>query len=774
MRKIILQVGITLLLMLVMVGCGGGNPASPGLDPDNLTDGNHNGDFVHNGRYTWGEYEITLDTGTMTWEIVPMRSLEVHYNVLQMLEGWGCLNCVTIEGMTWSDSSTLLVDVGIRHPAQWDRLDLTGFDVRGVAIFDAETLFPYHFVRDKYEVEQPLAASRILLNADGYTTHFNRETAFEGNKLYNYRRGRLTAPSEATIVGNLHGFISYWTHDYKRLFKPAFSVVNTYELDLKPQTFIKFAYSVDASWNIPLHWPVTEPVHNCFDISAPAREAFQISMTIDENDLTRQAGSADLIFDIFDHQGVDSISTITIEAPDLFIGIKSIDPSFYTEIEEEQFRYYFTVPNETGYAKVEDGGSDLLIVVEDWGMSIVGEDVKGYDIYTLPVLDVLMSWRHRENTFNNLPFPGPSPSGPTYDMTVIASPLDEYAIVPGEPMLVFTDESNNKYIACNRDFDQWIDFSGYPGNWLKPVTHIDAAATGAFGAVSESSTPVDGEYLVEHCTNMQLENGVYTFSWYTGTLSMPDPYLERAIDVSGGFGTSPGDPVYALYAFDDTGLYNMPGYVSLHRIADPYNDPVQVLRAYLPLANDLTNMGLPTISYNHAMAIAADDADPGLLNPYAANIYIAETRDNGADDYSREIDVFTVNFANPQNYGHLRTYHNGLLGYSAPWPALQSPFIKDIAILPAATNEIYMGTGNYAEHNWMVVLYGFASPIWFIEIYDIQAEDSDWMSPIYSIPAHSGNAFAMDVDPVNFEIYVLHDDLPAGLGDPRLTCFEYY
>jgi len=778
-----LPAGVILILVFLLIGCGGKGPTDPGLVPTGQPAvRSPETEWLSDGRVTWGYWDITIDPVNMTSEVVPLRTGQVHYNVLQMLEGWACKNCVGIEGLSWSEQDTLLVDISIRHPYAYNRLDLTGRDVRGVAIFNGTSSFPYHTVRDENGVEQPLLASRVLLNADGWTTHFNRETAKEGLGLFDYRRGKMTFPDENTIIGNLHPFKYFYTDVYKRLFRPGYTKVQTYELAIKPASPFTFAYSVDAAWNFPLKWPVIDPI-NDFDLSANAREAFQIStftVTVDDNTLTRQGGHADVTFEIWDHQGFSSISTITIEAPDLFVGTISVDPSTPAWTTEESARYKVTINNETGHAKTEDGGSDVLFVVEDLNQSVVGEDLRAYEITTLAVEDVPMGWRPRDNTFANLAFPGPIPPGPNYDMTVISDPQDPWAFEQGESMLVFTNDDDESYTACNRDFSDWVKLAGYPANphsWLLPTRRIDAASTGAFGVVSDSDVQVSGEYLVKHCTNMHNAGGTYTTSWFTGTLGDPSPFLELARDVSGGFGSAIGDPVYALYLFDPDAGYAQPAYTSLHRIGAPYNDPDEVLRAYVPLSASLSGGAPPYgVSFNDFAAMAVDDDPVGEESPFAVYVYAAENSSFGPG-ISRELDVFRVNFSDPLGLQHIHTYPSNLLGYSLTWPPGQQPMIVDICVLPAMTNGVYMGAGEYAEHNWIAVLYTFTlNAQWFIEIFDTQADDpvGAWQYPIYATPYRMGHALAMDVDPANFEIYVLHDDQPLGSGTPRLTCLEYY
>jgi len=763
--------------MIFAIGCGGKDPTAPRVHSPTPAASSPQSATISTGRVSWGLYEILIDTGMLEAEVVPLRGAEFHYNVLHMLEGWACTKCVYVTDMEWSGKNTLLVDVGIRHPYPSNRLDLTGRDVRGIAIFNGATPFPNHTVRDRDGNPQPLLASRTMINPDGYTTHFNRWTAYEGKELFDYRRGRLTPPSEIDLAGNLHPFKCFYTHEVLRMFYPDSSDVRTYELNVPKQTFINFAYSVDASWSLPLAWPVVDPITQ-FPLSASSREAYQISMSIDDNTLTQQGGHADLTLEVFDHQGIDTIASIEIEAPDLFYGVQYVDPSSPAYVSGDMAGYEVTISNTTGYAKTADGGSDILVVVEDVDMSVVGEDVRAYNVFTLPVEEVARKWRPRRGTFLDQPFPGPAPDGTRVDMTVVRNPQAPWAFTPGEPMLVFNDDSGSRYISYNRDFDQWSVLAGYPGmpnSWLKPTTRLDAAGTGTFGVLSGSDTPVSGEYLVRHCTNMHSQGGLYFYSWFTGSLGDASPYLEKGGDVSGGFGNAMGDPVYTMYIFDSTAGYPPPLYQSIHRIALPYDDAHEVLRAILPLIDTLSgNMPPYGISSTFFVALGVDDEPVGELNPFTVHVYTAENRPITPLTSDRELDLFRVDFSDPLSYQHIRTFGNLLLGRGVVGPVGEQPRIVDVDVLPAGVDHVYTGPGAYAEHNWIAALFTFNTPFWHIEIFDALADDPDWQTPIYVIGPYMGRALAMDVDPENFEIYVLTDDGPAGSGALNLSCLEYY
>jgi hypothetical protein len=778
MKRSIPHICVPVLLILASLGCGGGGgPTSPLVQQPAGLQGSGAEAWDNNGRISWGYWEIAIDGTSLTAEVIPVRNADIHFNVLHMLENWACKKCVTVDKVSFSPEGHMLVDVSIRHPYPVNRLDLTGRDVRGVVIFDGTTPFYAHTTRDLNGDDQTLLASRRLLNPDGYTTHFNRWTAKPGTELTNYLRGRLTHPDELYLTGNLHPFRYFYTHDYLRLFYPGYTVTQTYEFNIKKFEWVIFGYSVDASWNPSLHWPVTNPVLD-FPISASCREAYQVSMSITDNQLTRQAGHCDMEIDIFDHQGIDTISTISIEAPDLFVGKQFIDPASYIITGSDWARFDVTVQNDTGAAKTADGGSDLLVVVEDIGMSVVGEDVHAYEIFTLPVEDVGKGWRPRGGWFQSLPFPGIVPKSPTVDMTVIPDPSPPWAFMDGEPMLLFNDDSQSRYLAYNRDFDEYEVIAGYPGglgSWLKPVNRLDASGGGAVAVASLSDYPVNSDYMVRHCTNTHIPGVVYVKSWYTDSLNDPESHYEFVGDVCGGFGTAANDPLYSIYLYESG---TVPANQSLHRIQSPYNDASGVLRSFVPLKDTLTGNAAPYgVSQTYFVALGVDDDPVGEAAPLVAYVYTAENRPVSLANNVREIDAWRVNFSDPSATGQLRTFPSNVLGASVNI-GLENSRMVDISILPAGAVNMYMGEDKFAEHNWLVALYQFdVFRAWYIEIFDAQSENpppNSWTDPLYTIGPVGGEAFAIDVDPKSFEIYVLHDDGPLGTGALRLTCYQYY
>jgi len=234
-----------------------------------------------------------------------------------------------------------------------------------------------------------------------------------------------------------------------------------------------------------------------------------------------------------------------------------------------------------------------------------------------------------------------------------------------------------------------------------------------------------------------------------------------------------------MYLWEPGSSVNPPGYQSLHRIEFPYTDPDKVLRAFVPQRSDLSGNTPPFgVSEKSFIAMAVDDRPVNTPNPYAANVYTLENNHLEPSTNFNEMDIFLVNFADPASPKWLRTYHSALLGVSVPSPIDNNPRLVDAAVLPAWTNNVYMGDGKFPDENWIALLFTYDLwGRWYIEIFDPNIADPSqpgWETPIYVIGPYLGIGRALDVDPVNFEIYVLSENSPIGVGNLVLSCFEYY
>jgi len=292
------------------------SPSSPPLN-DAYT-GTSGGDCIvpGTGRYLWAFQMFEVDPAELTVEPIPVREVVTHLNVLNFLEKTLCTNCVQIEGMTPDPSGTILVDVRITHP--FDDPNFTGFDVRGIVMFDASSTYP---VAGLTGPNRTLGDGQ-LVNADGYTTLFNWTTDGSGpSGMEGYLKGKFaTADAPHSLLNGFMRYMSAGAANTRNAFYAGDSLTETFEIDMPDSTFI-MGYAVDASWESATTKPVTDPIAD-FPISANCSEPWMIEIAEDPigEGLHQFGGSTYLVIDVYDWQGVFTHMAPVIECPGLFNG----------------------------------------------------------------------------------------------------------------------------------------------------------------------------------------------------------------------------------------------------------------------------------------------------------------------------------------------------------------------------------------------------------------------------------------------------------------------
>jgi len=330
---------------------------------------------VSEGRSLWGFYEIRVDTRTCEFEVLPAREAMMHLNILAWLEDGPCLNCFQLVSLLPSGNDTFFATIRLRHP--FGNQIFTGFDVRGIAMFDGSGSFwtsgLTYSDSDQEDGE--------VLNPDGYTTLYNPTTA--GHGMEGYVEGNLASywPPDTTLNA-WKLFVSDDAANTRNMFYAGDEVTVTYEISLPMFGPFVFAYAVDACWAPPETKPVTDPV-NDFGIDANCPEPWKIE-TFEEpvgEGLTPLGGETVLNIDVYDRTGKDSHNDPVIEAPYIFMDLKTAE---FSEDGDGFTRYEITLTNEmmigTGYwpclVRVEDNenaGSP------DW------MDISAYEICELRV-----------------------------------------------------------------------------------------------------------------------------------------------------------------------------------------------------------------------------------------------------------------------------------------------------------------------------------------------------------------------------------------------------
>jgi hypothetical protein len=293
------------------------NPTSDPTSPQSDAAVTTNASVAQDNHYLWAFYQVKYDPADNSVELTPVRDTAIHWNVLKFLEQGVCKNCVKVMSVAPGPYGTKKFGVGITHP--FSSKNLTGFDVRGIAIFHGTQIFPIAGLtlpdRNQGDGE--------LYNADGYTTLYNSGTAGSGpGGLQGYLKGKFagsTVPN-ATLNGYKR-YISSPAANTRNAFYAGDGILASYVLDMPDTQFI-FGYAVDASWAPPSVKPVTNPMTD-FPPEANCSEPWKVGVTDNPvgTGLTDQGGSATITIDVYDWQGKDSYFAPTVECPDLFDGV---------------------------------------------------------------------------------------------------------------------------------------------------------------------------------------------------------------------------------------------------------------------------------------------------------------------------------------------------------------------------------------------------------------------------------------------------------------------
>ena len=385
MKLKVQQFALLILLTIILCGCSGGhNPVStiPGgndvsisVQRDLPSADNH---------FLWMYslvYVDPLDPESIEVELIPFRDVAAHWNVLGFLEQWPCTDCLRITYVR-DNIDRLRVGVQLTHP--FTSLDLTGFDVRGIIMFNASREFPVAGLT----MSDGFLGDAELLEPDGYTTLYNPTTIGGGpGGLQGYMSGRwstLTPPNatlnaymrfESEIDGNTRNAFIAGTYD-----------TVYYDID-KPDGPFVFGYAVDACWERPINSPVTDPMTD-FGPGASSEEPWQIRI-IDpgtSEGLNACGGEETLLIEVYDWQGKSSHFAPILECPEIFDGQKIAE---WIEDDDGYSIYEVTFINEKYAAQ----SSYLCLVgVEDVANDPVGKpwlDLTAYQVFYIPVAGIL-------------------------------------------------------------------------------------------------------------------------------------------------------------------------------------------------------------------------------------------------------------------------------------------------------------------------------------------------------------------------------------------------
>jgi len=371
-----------LILLLAVTACSS-SPTSPPPVPQGDAQQSilFSQSMETSGRHIIGMWELVFDFDNVTATAIPARFPSNHFNVRKFLEQGPCFNCLTLMNFSPQPDNTFFVDVQLIHP--FPGLDnLTGFDVRGTAIFNGS----YEFPASGLTYSDRNLGDLELLNTDGLTTLFNPIDFPEGSgpPLLTYSKGKFATPLSKPAT--LNGYRSFFTDPMRRAFEPGQAAMRTYEIAKPSGTLIRVGYVVDASWA-----PGLPPEANCY-------EAYRISAVVGEG-LMPGCSFAPYEVDVWDWQGNSTIESLTIESPDLLSGILVNT----TPVDMGDFvRFSGNIPNEL---EVGEGSYRVLLGVNDAVPDPLLGDVTAYKIVYAQVtpgeLDYDSGWRKDNKTLDN-------------------------------------------------------------------------------------------------------------------------------------------------------------------------------------------------------------------------------------------------------------------------------------------------------------------------------------------------------------------------------------
>jgi hypothetical protein len=324
-------------------------------------------------RYLWGLWTVEISADRSTVDIIATRAAEMHLNVVRLIEVAPCQHCLLISNIHVVGPNELEADAILKHPYPGQN-KFTGFDVRGIFISGSDFTFPV----SGRQVALGDGVPR-LVDPDGYTSLFNpAEFPPTDPPALGYIPGKKATGGD--LSATLCPFMAYGIDAPRRMFAAGGFETRTFHV-YAPAGPIHFGYAVDACWH-PVD-VVIDPVTD-FPPEANCLEAYRINVDIPVRLNSSWMSQNPINVEVFDHQGLDTISSVTVEAPDIFFGEVGI--AYSTQTGEESWLFSGFVPNETEavtgeyplLVKVIDTESDLnLGAIYGWGVA-VAEVKKGW------------------------------------------------------------------------------------------------------------------------------------------------------------------------------------------------------------------------------------------------------------------------------------------------------------------------------------------------------------------------------------------------------------
>ncbi len=364
------NIPVVFLAVAILTGCAGTGvhePITPSSPVANaITDPGN--------RYVWGLWDVRISADHQSVEVIPWRSADMHLNVVRLLEVTACHTCLTVENIHPAGPNELEADVRLAHPFP-GLLKFTGFDVRGIFIAQTDFTFPVSGRKIGWGNSVPR-----MLNPDGYTPLFNpTEYPPTFPAALGYIPGKYATGGD--LSATLNPFVAYRQDAPRRMFEAGGAEIRTVHLYAPPGP-IHFGYAVDACWE-PVDHEIVDPLVD-FPPDANCLEAYRLDIDFPYGINSSWMSQNPVTVEVFDHQGVESISTVTIEAPELFSGEVALALS--TQTGEESWLFSGMITNEL---EATEGTYPALVMVVDTNAD---QNLGAIDGFTVTPAEVKEGW----------------------------------------------------------------------------------------------------------------------------------------------------------------------------------------------------------------------------------------------------------------------------------------------------------------------------------------------------------------------------------------------
>jgi len=279
-----LRLTMLLALLLGVIGCASGsgnNSIIPSPTSRDLRQISTPAPSLTDGRWgCWGIYDLEIACDGSYVNVIPDRSATVrwgyHLNAVKFLEEHPCATCLRTGNLRVLPNGDVSIDVTLEHP--WPDTEenryCTGFDVRGIVMFQASQLVPDNDLRVragfnprpgewKWRYSSSEKGDPELMNPDGWTQIFapdvriNEFDMERGLPIFEYYEGRYATGAD---LASINAYRHFWTNETRHMFEVGKSATRTYII--RPPAVgpvIEASYAVYAHWAPPSVVPVVDP-----------------------------------------------------------------------------------------------------------------------------------------------------------------------------------------------------------------------------------------------------------------------------------------------------------------------------------------------------------------------------------------------------------------------------------------------------------------------------------------------------------------------------------